>query len=299
MRHFLASTILASAVSMAPATAATLNTLFKIDGQVVCAGVTADTNGVKTCNDTQDVNGNLVDVTMQSREADGNLGISGTITVTDNRPGATNGGMSTVGEVSINFSDTLTFDTSSGAHNFLLPFDLLGTLFAPEPSSDITGGGGISEALVNADLVANGIVTTLYTELHQGRTGIFDDEDFGGPSAGALGITEVLLPIVNGMIDLNVGLNGRVSCAARIEASGTCTASFDFLNSLRLLGGTVLDASGNEIAGASVTSTSGFDYLTGVAPHNIGTVPLPASFGFLLAGLAGLGLIGRRRRMAA
>lgn len=279
------------------ADAATLNTSFKIDGQIVCSGITADANGTKTCSSSEDVNGNLVNVTMQSREDNGNLGIGGTITVTDNRAG-TNGGMSTVGEVSLNFTDTLFFSTSTGAHNFLLPFDLAGTLLAPEPLPDPTGGGGGSAALVNADLIANGVSSVLYTELHQGRTGIFDDEDFGGPSVGALSITEMLLPIVNGRIDLIVGLNGRVSCAARVEADGgPCTASFDFLNSLRLLGGAVLDVNGNEIAGANVSSASGFDYLKGVSPH-VSSVPLPAALPLMLGTLALFGMIGWRRRRA-
>lgn len=283
-----------------PVGAATLNTLFKINGQVACTNAIADANGIKTCSHAEDVSGNLVQVEMNSREENGDLGISGSITVSDNRLGI-NGGMNTFAEVSLNFSDTLFFSGTTNTYNFLLPFDLDGTLFAPEPQGNSTGGGGDAIAAASANITANGTGSQIYGEYHRGRTGVFDDEisSFGSAGPEGKGITKLLLPIVDGKIELNAGLYGILTCVGRYEADGgPCIASFDFLNSLRFLGGTVVDGAGNTVSGIGVTSASGFDYLTGV-PRHISAVPLPASLFLLLAGICGLGVMSQRKQSRA
>ncbi len=179
------------------------------------------------------------------------------------------------------------------------PVDILGSISAPTPPSSVSGGGGVASPSSGATVQANGVDTVVYRDGIQAQTG-FDVID-GLDAVGSLGITTLDIPIVDGEIDLIVSLFGVIQCAGRFEGpeapefGGPCSASFDFLNSARLLGGQIIDASGGVVNGINVSSISGFDYLAGATPHNVSAVPLPAGAPLILTALGFLAVIRMRR----
>ena len=147
-----------------------------------------------------------------------------------------------------------------------------------------------------------------------------------GASPGVLDVTGDFT-ILGGLLDIEIGGIIPGSAFDVINVSGDLIAdnpfdirlsfidgfapgagdTFDFLNIAgdssdlsTLLAASLLDV---DVVGlpSGFAFDLGFDATTGTlsAITSVSAVPLPASFGFLLAGLAGLGLIGRRRRLVA
>lgn len=97
-------------------------------------------------------------------------------------------------------------------------------------------------------------------------------------SNGVLGINYVDLPFVNSTLNFDAILDTSVFCTSSYAFSAGCSSEANFLSTVKFVGGTILDQTGGVVAGASVSSASGFDYLGPIAPS---PVPLPAG-GILL-----------------
>lgn len=163
------------------------------------------------------------------------------------------------------FSDTLSFSLNSGF--FRIPIDVFGsikTIGNVGVNMSLSGGvGGVSFQIT--------------------------------PGQQLQSINNALIPIVNGTARINAGARADAGCPS-IGGGETCQIDADLSNSIRILGGVVLDLDGNELSGVLVTSESGFDYLKGFEPHAVATVPLPASILLLGSGIGGLALLRRRKR---
>lgn len=119
---------------------------------------------------------------------------------------------------------------------------------------------------------------------------------FPAATAGALaasqsfGTTVLTLPFSAGAVLLSASMLVIADCG--FEAA-SCELGVDFTNGLRFLGAVVRDADGNLVE-TTVTASSGFNYLTGEGPP-VSAVPLPPAALSLLAGLAALAGLARRR----
>lgn len=105
-----------------------------------------------------------------------------------------------------------------------------------------------------------------------------------------------MLDIVNGQANFGMSMYAAAFCVGGFGSS--CNAESSFFTSARILASRVLDDNGN-IVDVTVSSGSGFDYLTGIEPHSSGDVsltpvPLPASLPLLLLG--GFSLVALQRR---
>ncbi|MEE4187804.1 MAG: VPLPA-CTERM sorting domain-containing protein [Roseobacter sp.] len=185
------------------------------------------------------------------------------------------------------FSDRLFFSEDSGTYR--LEVDLLGSLslFAPD-----LGPPSVTMSSISFDASANG-------QLYEFDASVQEGVGFGGPQLSVdrnevVDFVDVFeFDFTGGQLDLFVSLQALSRCSGTIGT--TCTGEAEFLNSLRITGGEVLDANGNLLSGGFLGSDSGFDYIAGVEPHERGDqvspVPLPAGAWLMLAGLAGLGTI--------
>ena len=213
----------------------------------------------------------------------GRLGVAATATsTTTSRSGAT-----------ALFIDSLMFGIREGTFEFEL--DLLG---ATKVSTLELGWPGEALAKIGASFAASGaggsdsltlgslVVHTAYPT--QG----FQVTTTGDPDV----VTSLVVPFTDGFMRINGKLTAETSC---VVPATSCSAVADFISSLRFVGGVLRDADGN-ISTASVTSDSGFDYVTGIQPHDRGSdptpVPVPAALPLLAAGLGALGLMGWRRK---
>lgn len=124
-------------------------------------------------------------------------------------------------------------------------------------------------------------------------------DDFGSAGTGF-----VDLSFTGGKLDFHASLFSEARCGAMHTGSfanktGTCMLGVDAFNSLRLIGSTVFDTDGKEVAGGFLSSDSGFDYSVGVPPHGGPVpIPLPATLPLLAGGLAVL-FFGRRKAKQA
>lgn len=101
---------------------------------------------------------------------------------------------------------------------------------------------------------------------------------------------------VGGSFSIYAFIDAQARSCSIVASGTTCYAEMDLGSSLRLTGLSFFDASGADVTSQlSVTSESGFDYLTGAEGHDRGlsVVPLPATGWMLIAGLA---LLGRLRK---
>lgn len=294
MKKLLFGAVALAALGLAaPATAATLNvnTVFTIDNQVWttpnCPGaITGGGGGVVTCTEASSASNYSEDIGFTTRADPGSIGIKGHMTESSDFY------LFRTASVGQYYFDTLTFGIQSGT--FLLPVDVAGSLDAPIASESVTGGGGGASAQIDVGIYGTNTYTSVFHEGISSTTGLGTSIE----RTGSLGTTVVPLSIVNGQVNLTASMEGQFQCDGRFDG-GPCAPSIDFFDSARFLAATVLDANGNVVANPTITSASGFDYLTGLLPHQPSPVPLPAS-AFLLGGaLAGLAGFRRRGRRAA
>lgn len=190
---------------------------------------------------------------------------------------------------SAGFSDTLSFGIQNGTFTIPIEFLVRSTSVIPVKYASGINGHRVSAVgeLGNTSIEAS-----------------ITYDSFGDPlitgTFGDVVKTDVTFDILNGKVSLTGGLYAYSDCSpwtfynplSGVKAS--CEMEADGSSSLRLLGGTVRDASG-QIVSTSVVSESGWDYLSGYEPHELAAVPLPASIWMLGAafGFGGL-LLGRR-----
>lgn len=185
--------------------------------------------------------------------------------------------------------DTLFFDNDEGV--FRLEVDLLGALAL---SASSIGAPSTLYSQISFDVSANGTLYEIDAALSEGV-------GFGGSSI-SVDLAEVVdrveffeFDYTGGSLDIFMSLQASTLCAAALPSGGSCEASAQFENSLRLIGGEVLDLNGNILDAGFLSSESGFNYIEGVDPHDRGPtpVPLPAGMPLLLIGLATIASLRR------
>lgn len=214
---------------------------------------------------------------LQGRSNLGSLGVNATLYNEETTTSAR-------GNVVATINDGLTFNVQSG--RFVIPVDIAGQLFAK------LNGSATGQTLSRSRVQFLFGQTTLYSRaLATTATGT---NFIQGESVGLDGVQQAFINIVDGKGILNAGLFASVDCLA-LQPGADCLSSAFFFSSARFLGGTVLDENGLVVANATVQSSSGFDYLTGVQPHLVSTVPLPATIWLLIASVGGLASLRIKR----
>lgn len=193
---------------------------------------------------------------------------------------------STGGSVSASISDELSFSVSDG--QLIIPVDIFGT-FTTDLSGPFAGG---ASAVSSVSLSTS--TGTLFTRQLVETAVVKEFRD----SVGVFGANLLSLDIVDGKATLSASLSAGAFCSGSFFEDATCSASANSFSSARFLAGTVFDNTGAEVVGASVKSSSGFDYLVGVQPHDISAVPLPASVWLLGLGMSGLIGVSRKSRVS-
>jgi hypothetical protein len=182
--------------------------------------------------------------------------------------------------------DTLTFGIETGVIELAL--DIAGgSNFGPL-------GLGNSRATVSISVSGSGSGGTVFArdERLLSTEGVVETLS----STGSLGITTINLAFTGGSLFLAADMTNEIGCFVTL-AGGPCEIGADYFSSLRLVGARVFDQDGLENF-ASINSELGFDYRTGVEPHNppsSAVIPLPAAGWLLLGALGALGLLRRRK----
>lgn len=96
-----------------------------------------------------------------------------------------------------------------------------------------------------------------------------------------------------GALDLVQHLRGQWACSTG-TSNLSCSFTGDFLNTAAIGGALVVDAQGNPIPGATITSQSGFDYTRSLSTPAESTVPEPSTMLLMSGGF--VALIARRFR---
>ena len=224
-------------------------------------------------------------------------------------PEATNGWVIVPGSirqssVSTFFSDEVDF-VGVGSGVFRLHLDLLGAQSVADTSSGIFGiGNGATFAETSF-----GITDQRSTNAPTFST--FSRKEIGINAQGEKVLRTTGTSDLVSFVDIEIrdgravfygGASAIASCwAPGVSVGGpvhSCSSITNFSSSLRFTGATIFDANGTNITGeVSASSSSGFDYITGVAGHDrMSAVPVPASLPMLLIGLAALGFAARSPR---
>lgn len=207
---------------------------------------------------------------------------------------------------SASYIDFLYFFDGSGNTlsngSITIPMDFDGLL---EFSYSGVGNPFSHTASASAGLNVNGQTESIYT-----IASVYESL----PGAPILSVTGPQSTVRDATFSFDGGfarLQASIGVSARCGTDGRtggglptfCQVDADYGTSLRLLGATVRDASGNILDDVSIVADSGFDYITGAEPHDRGStvapVPLPAGLPMLLAALIGTILLSRRSEPAA
>jgi hypothetical protein len=192
------------------------------------------------------------------------------------------------------FADTLSFSVETGT--FRLFTDIAATLI-----ETVTGefAGSSFNAGRNDFRISVGDVTIFqrYHEYQNGPSGSAElvvTSDFGSTGRGF-----VDLAFSGGSLALSVGMSSETICGTQHRGNivtgkvGTCLLGVDAFNSIRLIGSSVFTSTGDLVENGFTGAESGFDYATGLAPHDPSPIPLPASLPLLIGAFAFL--VGLRR----
>lgn len=238
--------------------------------------------------------GILVEVDLSARADLGGVGVAGELRVTSLAQ-TTGPGASDQARLFANIRDTLTFGIDTGT--LILPVDVAGSIRI-DSIPGVFGGSvqGQPSGFTSTQLTLVADQRDVFT--------IFDRrEDVSAVGArsltfneGALGVTTLAIPFTDGRLDILLSLGATLFCSGGGEGGSLCVAGADFFNSARFLAASVADASGALLAAPTITSSSGFDYLRGLDPHDpVSAVPAPAPLLLLVSGLAAFGALRRRR----
>jgi hypothetical protein len=176
--------------------------------------------------------------------------------------------------------DALSFSIETGS--IVIPVDFAGGI------DIITDERDTSRATVNLSGVVGGQFISIFD--------YYFYDNAVQSSTGSLGVTNVVVPIVNGRAGVFFSLEAR-ALANMFDESSESTIRIDFFSSARLLAAQVFDADGNRVDSAFIGSDSGFDYLRGVVPHGPAPVPLPATGLILATGV--VSLVALRKKFPA
>jgi hypothetical protein len=285
----------AFALLASPAAAATFTTLIKANNQT-CALESNATGTTSTCNGqivTPTSIPAVTDHTVTARADPGSVGVAAQ--------------MRTVGDALDSFEatasvfDTLFFGVDSGSVS--VSVDVAGSLEWALPPLGNVSSNTFARTRITTYLLSGfnfGTLTNIYeaSVLEQPWSNSLTTE-----TKGSLGTTTLSFAFSGGSLNLAAVMTGDVWCrSGALLGPGSCSASVDFLNSLRFTGARVFDTDGNAVA-TTITSASGFDYAKGLPPHggNVpqpSVIPLPASALLLPAGLGLMAALRRRRRAA-
>lgn len=192
-------------------------------------------------------------------------------------------------EARASFNDVLRFSIDSGS--ITIPLDILAEIdfeaqnISRSPTFPQSSFARVMTSLT--DSLGFGVGTFYQFDLLPGGV----TEETGQPAE----IVEAVFDFNFGSLWLSGSIAVQTGCGDLGNSPAICRLEADAFSSLRLLGATVRDETGAIRDDVTITSDSGFDYLEGVEPHGATVVPLPASALLLLGGLAGLGVVGRRR----
>lgn len=197
---------------------------------------------------------------------------------------------SIIAHSSARISDFVDFSIDSGF--FEIPLDLAGT------NKFLLGGSLSAGNESSLEIYAYAISFNSFDLAYSFETHV--DQVAGvnvvvQEQTGDLGIYTHRIPIINGRAQFGVLLEATSTCASYSSiANSDCTAESLFLSSIRFLGASVFNASGDLENSAFIGSGSGFDYLKGFEPH-VSPIPLPATFSFSVLGMISLLAVKRSR----
>lgn len=104
------------------------------------------------------------------------------------------------------------------------------------------------------------------------------------------------LAFSGGSVFIYQELSAQAQCYSSV--SNSCSASASFMNTALVGGAVVLDASGNVVQGATITSASGHDYTQPINAGSAQGVPEPGSWCLLPLLLLAMLVLSRRRSVA-
>lgn len=179
----------------------------------------------------------------------------------------------------VSYQDTLTFGINSGSVEFDLALTGKTSIFGESNFSSAGYSGFVNNFLGGESfgLTQTNAVGTLV---------------FGG------GFTSrtVSLQFNNGSMVLGAGLSTTVECGSQGDLP--CITFANAFDSMKFVGARVYDDAGG-LVNTTISSSSGFDYITGfIEPSGPAVVPIPSSALLFISAFLGLGYLQRKNKRA-
>lgn len=251
------------------------------------AFTTYPSSAPRTCTDLVDSTDTGVAAVAECSSADGDLSFMASTGPDGLRASATVTGYSETGDSS-GYGSAILFDEmlfSEDSGIFRVGFDISGSL---ELWSEYAARVGASLDLISYDIDGFSMVHEVFSHdlNYLSHLGVY-----GETMTGSYGMGYVDIAFTDGYLKLTSRLDTTAGCTL-FTGMTECDVSSDFMSTVVFLGGSILDSEGNVVAGATVTSASGIDYLRDASPPPP-EVPLPASLPLVLSGFGILSLMRR------